>query len=141
MRLAILAGVILLTAACHRTPDEQQIRETMVSMEQALEHHEPKAFMAHIADDFVGKDAEFDRAALANLLRIEVLSNESVGVALGPIDIDLQGDRASAQVMATFTGGSGGLLPERGSIYSITSWWKRQGRDWICYSAHWEQKL
>jgi hypothetical protein len=43
--------------------------------------------------------------------------------------------------MATFTGGSGGLLPERGSIYSITSWWKRQGRDWICYSAHWEQKL
>jgi hypothetical protein len=110
-------------------------------MQQAMEARNPRAFMAHITDDFVGEDADFDRAALANLLRIEVLRNDSIGATLGPVDIEMQGDRAKARVVATFTGGSGSLLPERGSIYLITSSWKRQGSEWRCYSAAWKQEL
>jgi len=130
-----------LPAGCSRTPDEQRIRENMASMEQALEAHQPKAFMAHISDDFVGIDAAFDRNELANFLRIEVLRNDQIGILLGPIDVEIDDDRATAKVTATFTGGSGGLLPEHGSIYSITSSWKRAGRDWNCYSARWQQEL
>jgi len=106
-----------------------------------METRDPRAFMTHVSDDFIGNDAEFDRAALGNLLRVEALRNDRIGATLGPIDIEMQGDRARAQVLATFTGGSGNLLPERGSIYSITSSWKRQGSDWRCYSATWKQQL
>lgn len=137
----MLTGLILLLAGCSRTTDEQRIRDAMASMQQAMEARNPRAFMAHVTDDFVGNDAEFDRNALANLLRIEVLRNDSIGATLGPIDIEMQGDRAKAQVVATFTGGSGNLLPEHGSIYSITSSWKRQGSEWRCYSASWKQEL
>ena len=145
MARLILTGLILLLAllpsGCSRTTDEQRIREAMAAMQQAMETRNPRAFMAHVSDDFIGNSADFDRAALANLLRIEVLRNDSIGATLGPVDIEMQGDRAKAQVLATFTGGSGNLLPERGSIYAITSSWKRQGSEWRCYSATWKQEL
>jgi len=143
-RLMLMALILLLVpglTGCSRTTDEQRIREAMAAMEQAMENHDPRAFMAHVSDDFIGNDAGFDRAALANLLRIEVLRNDSIGATLGPIDIEMQGDRAKAQVLATFTGGSGGMLPERGAVYAVTSSWKRQGSEWRCYSATWKQEL
>lgn len=139
-RLLCLAFV-LCAAACSRTPDEQRIRQTIAAMQQAMEQREPRAFMAHVADDFVGNDAAFDREALHNLLRAEVLRNDSIGVTLGPIEIELQDDRATARLTATITGGAGGLLPERGAVYAIRSGWRRSGRDWVCFSAQWVQKL
>ena len=140
-----LLPVLLIAAAvagCSRTTDEQRIRMTISAMQQAMESHNPRAFMTHVSDDFIGNEAGFDREALANLLRAEVFRNDDVGVTLGPIEIEMQGDRATARLIATFTGGNGGgLLPERGSIYTITSGWKRRGSDWICFSGRWEQKL
>ena len=138
--LAVLA-LVLFVAACSRTPDEQRIRETIAAMQQAMEQREPRAFMAHVAADFIGNDATFDRDALHNLLRVEVLRNDAIGVTLGPIDIELQGDRATVRLAATITGGSGGLLPEHGAIYAIRSGWRREGREWICFSAEWKQEL
>lgn len=137
----VVALFIVLFAACARTPDEQRIRETIAAMQQAMEARQPRAFMAHVAEDFVGKDADFDRNALHNFLRVEVLRSDNVGVTLGPIDIDLQGDRASVHLTATITGGSGGLLPEHGGVYSIDSGWRKDGSEWRCITARWEQKL
>jgi len=137
----VVASLLVVLAACSRTPDEERIRQTITSMQQAMEQRNPRAFMAHISDDFIGEQAEFDRAALANLLRVEVFRNDDIGVLLGPIDVELQGDRATARLTATFTGGSGGLLPEHGSVYAITSAWKRDGNDWRCISARWKQEL
>jgi ketosteroid isomerase-like protein len=131
----------LLLGACARTPDEQRIRNAITAMQQAVEAHQPREFMAYVSADFTGEDGTVDYAGLANILRFQVLRNDKVGVTLGPIDLDMQGDRATAYVVATLTGGSGGLLPEHGAIYSITSGWKRDGKDWRCYNASWEQKL
>ncbi|HTI95023.1 MAG TPA: hypothetical protein VL425_00765 [Rudaea sp.] len=136
----VLIGVLLLTG-CHRTPDEQRIRDAITAMQAAAEAREPREFMRHVSADFTGNDGQADRDGLHNLLRAEVLRNESVGVTLGPIDVDLQGDRATAHVTVTLIGGSGGLLPEHGSIYAITSGWKREGGEWKCFNAAWQQKL
>ena len=139
-RLVLLAALAVV-GACSRTPEEQRIRETMATMQRALEAHEPKAFMAHISDDFIGNDAGFGRDELNNFLRVEVLRNDQLTIILGPIEVEIDGDRAKTHVVATLTGGSGGLLPERGSVYVIDSSWKRSGHDWRCYSAHWTQEL
>jgi len=140
-----LLPVLLITAVvagCSRSTDEQRIRTAISAMQQAMESRNPRAFMAHVSDDFIGNEAGFDREALANLLRAEVFRNDEVGVTLGPIEIEMQGDRATAKLIATFTGGSpGGMLPERGSVYTITSGWKRRGGEWVCFSGRWEQKL
>jgi ketosteroid isomerase-like protein len=130
-----------LLAACTHTPDEQRIRNAITAMQQAVEAHQPRDFMNYVSADFAGEDGTVDRQGLANILRAQVLRNDTVGVTLGPIDVQMQGDRATVHVTATLTGGSGGLLPEHGAIYAITSGWKRDGNDWRCYNASWEQKL
>jgi ketosteroid isomerase-like protein len=141
MKYVLPIIAFLMLAACRHTPDEQRVRDAVAAMQKAAEARDPRGFMAHVATDFTGNDGQVDRDGLHNLLRAEVLRNESVGVTLGPIDVELQGERATVHVAATFTGGSGGLLPERGSIYAITSGWKREGGEWRCYNAAWQQKL
>lgn len=138
--LSVLPAVLLLTA-CHRVPDEQRIREAIASMQMAVEARDTRAFMHDVSADFTGNDGQVDHDGLQNLLRVEVLRNDSVGVMLGPMDVDLQGDRATVRVTVTLTGSSGGLLLEHGSIYSITTGWKREGGGWRCINAKWEQKF
>jgi ketosteroid isomerase-like protein len=141
MKWLLVPIIALLLAGCHRTPDEQRIRDAVAAMQAAVEARDPRGFMRHVSADFTGNDGQADRDGLHNLLRAQVLRNESVGVTLGPIDVDLQGDRATVGVTVTLTGGSGGLLPEHGSIYSIVSGWKREGGEWKCFNATWKQKL
>ena len=140
-RLILICIFAVALVACHRTPDEQLIRESIAAMERAAEAGKPRDFMAYVSSDFTGNEGAVDREGLMNILRAEVLRNERAGVTLGPVDVDLQGDRATVRVTATLTGGSGGLLPERASVYAITSGWRREGREWKCYNASWEQKL
>jgi ketosteroid isomerase-like protein len=141
MKWLLVPIIALLLAGCHRTPDEQRIRDAVAAMQAAVEARDPRGFMRHVSADFTGNDGQADRDGLHNLLRAQVLRNESVGVTLGPIDVDLQGDRATVGVTVTLTGGSGGLLPEHGSIYSIVSGWKREGGEWKCFNAAWKRKL
>jgi ketosteroid isomerase-like protein len=142
MRLiALVLLLVCLLGACSRTPDEQRIRNAIAAMQQAVKAHQPRDFMTYVSADFAGEDGSVDREGLANILRVQVLRNDEVGVILGPVDIQMQGSRATVHVTATLTGGSGGLLPEHGAIYTITSGWKKDGADWRCYNASWEQKL
>ena len=133
--------MLVAVTGCSHTPDDQRIRSNIKAMQEAVEGHSPRDFLAFVTPDFIGNDNSVDRDGLGNLLRVEVLRNDQVGVVLGPIDVDLQGDRATVHVVATITGGKGGLIPERGAIYSITSGWWRDGKNWVCYTASWEQKL
>ena len=134
--LAVLA--LLLVAACSRTPAETRIRESIAAMQAAVEAREPKTFMRYVADDFTGDKGSVDRTQVHNLMRAQFLRNEAIGVTLGPIDVELMGQRATATVTATLTGGSGGWLPERGGAYRFTTGWKEDGGEWRCISAEWE---
>jgi len=140
-RLILICLALWTLGACHRTPDEQLIRDAIASMQQAVEAGKPRDFIAHVSSDFTGNDGTVDRDALMNILRVEVLRNEHAGVTLGPIDVDVQGERATVHVTATLTGSSGGLVPERASIYAITSGWRKESGEWRCYNASWQQKL
>lgn len=139
-RLLLLVLLILGLAGCSRTPDEERIRAAIAAMEQAVEKREPRAFMEFIAPDFIGTDASFDREAMHNLMRVQFLGNQGISVLLGPIEVNLQGERATARMTATLTGGSGGWIPERGAIYDIESGWKRVDGEWRCISANWQQR-
>ncbi|UXI70010.1 YybH family protein [Tahibacter amnicola] len=126
-------------AACRGTPDETRIREAIAAMEAAVEQHQPREFMAYVADDFTGGNGQYDRKAVQDTLRALLLRNEKIVIVLGSIDVQLQGTRATARVDATLTGGEG-WLPDRGAVYAFTTGWKRDGSQWRCISANWEQK-
>lgn len=137
MRWHGLLTCFILASACARPPDAQAIRTAIAGMGQAVEAHRSADILGHVSDDFTGNDGELDRAQLANLLRVELLAKRGLGVSLGSIDVELSGDRATANFDATLSDDSGRWIPDHRSNVHFTTAWRREGGEWRCYNAKW----
>jgi ketosteroid isomerase-like protein len=129
-------------AGCHRTPDEEQVRQAIATAAADARGNDPQGVLDQVSEDFIGNDGEFDRRALRQVLALRALRRDSTGVLVGPIDIERQGDRLIATFTLTLTGGEGdSLLPERADVFDMTTAWRREGRRWRCYSAAWRRRF
>ena len=137
---AALLPCVLALAGCGSEPAEQRLRSTIDAMELAAVERRPGDFMDSVAADFVG-NGNIDRAAMHNLLRAQLLRNAEIGVTRGPLEVELQGDRATVRFKLVATGGSGGLLPERAQGYDITSGWRDEDGEWKLFLAVWDEAL
>jgi hypothetical protein len=137
---AALWLVVLLLSACAKEPDEVRLRAQLDTMQAAVLDRRPADFMQYVADDFIGKDG-LDRAALHNLLRVQLMRNASIGATRGPLDVRLQGERAQVDFSIVLTGGAGGLLPERAQGYAITTGWRVEDGEWRLFLAEWKPAL
>lgn len=133
----LLIASCLLICACSRAPPEQALRTRIDAMSDAVQQRQVGDFMDAVAEDFVGNGG-LDRRGLQRLLQLQVLGNALIGATIGPIEVTLRDDRAEARFEVLLTGGSGRLLPERASAYRVVSGWRRDGDDWLLYSAQWE---
>ncbi len=141
MRFVIVFAVILaLIGGCARPPDEVVIRGEIEAMKDAAEARQAGDLLDRIADDFSGNSGEVDRQALSRLIKLEFLRNEAIGVALGPIGIEVDGDRAIARFDVTFRDASRRWLPGGRDTVAVVSGWRRSGSHWICYNATWTHK-
>ncbi len=138
MVAAGMVAVLALTAGCSREPPEQRLRERISTMQAALEERSASAFMDGVADDFTGPGG-MDRAALQQVVRAQVLANASIGVTLGPAEVELQGPRATVRFSALATGGNR-FLPERAQAWEVTSAWRDEDGGWRLYYAEWKPK-
>ncbi|WP_162250615.1 nuclear transport factor 2 family protein [Lysobacter sp. Root604] len=134
--LALLA----LLVACARTPPEQRLRETLGELQTALEQRDLEALHASLADDFVGPDG-MDRNGARALAMLSFRRYRDVGVALGPAQIEIQGDRATVRFSAALTGGAGRVLPEAAQVYEVQTGWRESDGEWRMSSAEWKPKL
>ena len=123
-------------AGCSRTPPEQALRETIAAMEAAAEARDSSALVEHLAEDFAGPDG-MDRERFRRYLAVIWLRNRDVGVTLGPLEVELMGERATVSFTAAARGGAG-LLPERADVYQVRTGWRLEGGDWKLISADWE---
>ena len=145
---ATLLAAAGLLSGCGGTPPEEALRASVAGLEAAIESREPGAIADVLATDFAGPDG-MDRAAARRLAQLVFLRNREVAVALGPLDIDLQGGgdvdadatHATVRFTAALTGGAGGWLPESGSVYRVETGWRRDGDAWEMTSARWERDL
>lgn len=132
--------------ACHRTPDEQQIRQAIESAATAARGNDTDGVLAVIGDDFTGNDGDLDRHGLHQLLVVRALRHDKTGVRVGAISFErkslVQNRPDSDRIVATFTltltgGQPGGLLPDQAAVYRMTTAWRREGGKWLCYYAKW----
>ena len=139
----MLAAFALLAAmaftGCKREPPEEALRNTVAAMEAAAEKGDADALFDHIAEDFGGNEG-MDREAFRRYVMVMGLRRETVGVQLGPLDVQLFGDRASAKFTAALTGGPG-WLPNRAQVYDVTTGWRLQDGEWMLISATWKPQL
>lgn len=140
MKVTLVMALCALAAACHRTPDEEAVRQAVVAAERAAERVDAGAFADRLSSDFTGNAGDADRAQLANLLRLARLRHESIHVLMGPVTVAPRGDRYVASFTVTLTSG-GRLLSADMGVYHVESAWRREGGEWVCYSATWKRPL
>jgi hypothetical protein len=136
---AAFCVVLALAAGCRREPPEEALRARIAGLEQAIEARDADALAEGLAEDFAGPDG-MDRDRLRRTAALLWLRNREVGVALGPVEVELVGDRAKARFTAATRGGEG-LLPDRAQVYRVETGWRLDDGEWRLISARWEPAL
>lgn len=140
-RRPVRAGLLLLAlaalAACARDTPEMALRAQLQRMQAAASERRVGDFMEGVAADFVGNDG-MDRAALHNLVRAQVLGNSTIGVTIGPVEVEEKSGQASLRFSALLTGGSGRFIPDSARTYSLTTGWRLEDGQWRVYYAQWK---
>jgi hypothetical protein len=136
----LLLAACALLGACHKTPPEQALRATITKMQTDGEQHRVSDVMDSVAEDFGGPGG-MDRKGLSTMLTLIAMQNQELGVSLGPMDVQMVGERATVKFTLAASGGSGRFLPDRGQIYDVTTGWRLEGEDWKLISATWKEKL
>ena len=131
--LALAASVV----ACHRTPDESLVRQGIETAQHAAEHANASALGDVLSEDFDGNAGTMDRRQLLGLLHAAAFRGETIHALTGPIEVELRGDRYVARFTVTLTSG-GKLLPAQMGLYQVETAWRKDGREWRCYSATWK---
>jgi hypothetical protein len=137
---ALLIGLVIVLASCHRTPDEVLIRQSIDAASQATEQADASALGAQLTDDFDGNNGEMSRQDITNLLRMARLRGETLHAVIGSVDIEKRGERYVANFTVTLTSG-GKVLPTQLGVYKVEAAWRKDGNDWRCYEATWTQQL
>jgi hypothetical protein len=139
---AVIGIVVALVAfaGCSRPPDEARLRETIETMRTAAQARDASGVLDGIAADFTGRNGEVDRAGLARILKLEFLRAEPIGVSLGAMSVEIDGDRATARFEMTLRDRSQRFLPGASEMYAVVSGWRRDGRNWVCVNATWNEE-
>lgn len=136
---AVFTLAFLLFAGCRGEPPEEALRGTIAAMVEAGEARDAAGVAGHLAEDFAGPGA-MDRDQMRRTLALAWLRDREVGVVLGPIDVELMGNRARAAFTAATRGGAG-WLPDRARVYRVTTGWRLDDGEWKLISAEWEEGL
>jgi hypothetical protein len=136
---ALLCGAAISTmVGCHRTPDELLIRQAIEHAATAAEATDASGLGDQLTDDFDGNGGDLERKQLMDLLRVAHFRGETIHAVTGPVTVDQRGERYVATFTVTLTSG-GKLLPVQIGIYKVVTAWRREGREWRCYSATWNR--
>lgn len=103
----------------------------------AVEARDSDALLASVDDEFSGPDG-MDRAGLRRYAVLMLLRQQRVGVVLGPVEVQIYGDRASARFDALVTGANR-FMPEGLEARRVETVWRRDGDAWLLVSADWSK--
>ncbi len=136
-RTALLLTAALLLGGCAGDPDEAALRERIATLQKAGETGEIGTLMDAIADDFIGQGGNYDRLQLRAMLTALTRRYRDVGVTRLGTEVEMRGAHASATLQLLLTGGSGGVLPERGRALQLDTRWRVEGGQWMLIEARW----
>jgi len=135
----LLTALLLLFAGCTRTPPEEALRATIATMQAAAEARDADALAEPLAADFVGPGG-MDRDGFRRTAAVLWLRSRDIGVALGPLDVEVTGEHARVGFNAATRGGAG-LLPDQAQVYRVRTAWRLEDGEWRLISADWEPAL
>ena len=123
-------------ASCQRTLPEQRLREAVQSLQEVVQRGDAASMDDWLAEDFIGPGG-LDRDGARRLAQVMHLRHRNIDVALGPMQVQLRPGHATVEFTAMLTGGSGGLLPDSGQLFNVTTGWRMDANQWRLTSAQW----
>ena len=100
-------AIVGCACACARTPPEQALRGTIAQLQRDIGARDADAVTSVLAEDFVGNEG-MDRRGARQLAAGTFLRYREVGAKLGPLQVEMRGDRhATVRFTAAVTGGEG----------------------------------
>lgn len=139
-KLLFCAVVLCGLGGCRQAPDEVFIRQGIEAAANAAEHAHASALADVLSEDFDGNAGALARSDLLQLLRAAAFRGETIHVLSGPVEMEQRGERYVARFTVTLTSG-GKLLPAQMGVYQVETAWRREGHQWLCYSASWVRQV
>ena len=130
-------AMCLALGGCVQKPEEQALRETISTLQTAVERHDADGIEEVLAADFIGSGG-LDRAGARRLAGLMFFRHRDIGATLGPLEVDMQGNHASVRFTVVVTGGRGRALPDAARVYRVESGWRFMDGEWRLTSADWE---
>lgn len=137
LRAALTWAAVLMLVACDAAPDEAALRSRIAELQQAVETRDTDALLEAVDEEFGGPEG-MDRDGLRRYATLMLLRQQYIGVTLGPIAIELHGDRASARFDAVVTGANR-FIPEGVEARRVETVWRLEGDNWVLVSADWSK--
>lgn len=139
--VSVLISLVLLAGCTDSGSDEDQIRQRLNDMVEALAERNTRAFVAPLAEDFGAETWNLDPRGVRLLLQREMRAHDRLRARLVDVSVQMHGtDRAIADFNAILTGGSG-LIPHRGGWYQVRTGWRHDDGEWMLISASWEEVI
>lgn len=132
----LLASAVLLASGCARPAPEEALRSVIGDVQHSIEARDAAALRRYLAEDFIGPGG-MDRDQARRTAALYMMQHQSVGLTMGPLDIQLQEPNATVRFSAALTGGSGRLLPDRANLYQVETGWRMEHGQWRITSARW----
>ncbi|HEX5662790.1 MAG TPA: nuclear transport factor 2 family protein [Xanthomonadaceae bacterium] len=116
------------------------MRDTIAQLQRDIGARDADAVTSVLAEDFVGNEG-MDRRGARQLAAGTFLRYREVGAKLGPLQVEMRGDRhATVRFTAAISGGAG-LVPQEGQVYQVATGWRLVDGDWMLTSADWTPAL
>lgn len=133
-----MAALLGLSACSQPLTVEQQVIAVIREMEARIEALERRPFMSHLTDDFTAQDGRMNRDQFNALVLYYLRRYQRLNAQLLPIHVSADGENAASARFRVLVTGGDGWLPESGQIYQVETRWRREGGDWLLYTAHWQ---
>lgn len=135
--IALTWAAATVLGACSTPPDEAALRERIAGLQTAVEARDAETLLDAVDPAFGGPEG-MDRDGLRRYATLMLLRQQNVGVVIGPVEVALHGDRASASFDAVVSG-SNRFLPDGVEARRVETVWRRDGGEWVLVSADWSK--
>lgn len=127
----------MVLSACAAPPDEAALRARIDGLQAAIESRDAEILLDAVDPGFGGPNG-MDRDGLRRYATLMLLRQQNVGVVIGPVEVEIHGDRAAARFDAVVTG-TNRFLPEGVQARRVETVWRRDGGDWVLVNADWSR--
>lgn len=134
---ALVAVGLALVSCGKELTDEEKIEALIRDAAEKAEAKDIRGVLQYVSESYKDKEGN-DRDQIKGLLFVYFHGYEKIGIFVRDIEVEVNGDNASAVVKLIFTGGAE-IIPDSGSGYVLDLKLKREEGDWRVVRAGWTE--